>query len=121
MVWPNRYSSLWHMIAAPVVWAVHFCAVYGGTALVCARMDAPGLARIGIAAASVVALGLIWWIGRRAWRQWDYASRANRTHGGPRAEDRREFLGHSAWLLAIVSAIGVIFVSLPALFIESCL
>ena len=121
MSWPHRYSSLWHMIAAPIVWAIHFGTVYGWTAAICARAGAPGAARSGISVATLVALAAIAWLGWRAWLQWDYRPHAPRLHDVPTTEARREFLGHAAWLLSIVSAIGVIFVALPAIFIESCL
>ena len=35
-------------------------------------------------------------------------------------EDRHRFLGHAAFLLSIISFIGVVFVSLPLLFIGGC-
>ncbi|ETX30394.1 hypothetical protein [Roseivivax isoporae] len=116
-----RESSLWHMISAPTIWALHFCVVYGWTASVCARGPDPAAARLGIGIATAVALLGIAVVGWRAWRQWDYLDDYDYEHDGPSVEDRREFLGHAGWLLAIVSAIGVIFVGMPALFIETCL
>jgi hypothetical protein len=122
MVLPHfRYSSLWHMIAAPVIWAAHFAAVYAWTAIACAKLNSVASARTGIAVFSAVALIVILWLGWHAWRQWDFPADGDDVHDRPTAEDRREFLGHAAWLLAVVSAIGVIFVTLPVLFIESCL
>lgn len=118
---PARYSSLWHMIAAPTVWAVHFCVVYGWTASACAHWDSAAAARIGILAATLAALAVIIVLAWRAWRQWDYPTRHDYVHDQPGDNDRREFLGHAGWLLALVSAIGVTFVALPAVFIESCL
>lgn len=117
----DRHSSLWHMIAAPVVWALHFCVVYGWTAVTCARTGDADTARLGIAAATVVAMVLIVVIGWRAWKQWDYTDDYDYVHDAPTEEHRREFLGHAGWLLAIVSAIGVMFVASPAYFIGTCL
>lgn len=118
MAHPHR--SLWHMIAAPVVWAVHFVGVYGWTAVVCARLGEPGLARTGTLLMSLVALGLISVLGWRAWRQWGYERYGDHIHDRPTVQDRREFLGHSGLLLALVSGIAVIFVTMPVLFIGSC-
>ncbi|SLN12662.1 hypothetical protein ROJ8625_00341 [Roseivivax jejudonensis] len=117
----RREESLWHMIAAPTVWALHFCLCYGWTASVCARTDDVTAARVGIALVSAAALVAIAVIGWRAWRQWDYLDDFDYEHDRPTVEDRREFLGHAGWLLALVSGIGTLFVASPALFIESCL
>lgn len=117
----TRHSSLWHMIAGPIVWALHFAAVYGWTASVCARTTDPAAARTGIAVLTLVALLLIAVIAWRAWLQWDFLDDRDYEHDRPSVEDRREFLGHAGWLLAIVSAIGVIFVAMPAFFVGTCL
>ena len=66
----HRHSSLWHMILAPTVWAVHFCVVYGWTAVQCARAGGPDAARTGILIATAVALMAIVVLGWKAWRQW---------------------------------------------------
>ena len=42
----DRRSSLWHMIAAPIAWSLHFCVVYGWTASVCARGPDPAAAGV---------------------------------------------------------------------------
>ena len=116
-----REKSLWHMVAAPVVWALHFVCVYGWTAVTCANTGAAADARVGVAALTVIALAIIVFVAWRAWRQWDYADDWDYEHEAPTDEHRREFLGHAGWLLAIVSAVGVVYVALPAVFIGSCL
>ena len=118
---PYRHSSIWHMIAAPIVWAIHFALVYGWTALSCARWGGENDARWGVFLLTVVAVALIVVIGWRAWRQWDYLTDYEYIHDQPTREHRKEFLGHAGWLLAIVSAIGVVFVAAPAFYIRSCL
>lgn len=117
----HRHSSLWHMILAPTVWAVHFCVVYGWTAVQCVRAGGPDAARTGVLLATAVALVVIVVLGWKAWKQWDYLDDFDYVHDQPTTEHRREFLGHAGWLLAIVSAIGVGFNALPAIFIRSCL
>ncbi|MEY8840444.1 hypothetical protein AB9K41_15595 [Cribrihabitans sp. XS_ASV171] len=120
MLW-NRNRTLWPMISAPIVWAVHFCLTYWLGASACAHLGTATPARIAIAVVTALALGLIIFLGWRAWLQWDYRSDRDYVHDGPSTEDRRNFLGHAGWLLAVVSAIGVIFVALPAIFIRSCI
>jgi len=116
----NRHESLWYMIFAPGVWAVHFVAVYGWAAVICAKGAPFALARGGIAVLTIIALGLILWHGVLAWRQWDFLDDGDHVHDRPTTNDRREFLGHAGLLLAIVAFVGVVFVSLPALLIGNC-
>lgn len=114
-------ESLWRIILAPVAWAMHFVICYAAAAVVCAK--APGLVdslRLGIGALTLLALGLIGWLGRRAWRQWDVLNTGDYRNPLGEAEDRHQFLGHAAVLLALISAIGVTYVALPAIFLETC-
>lgn len=118
---PYRHKSIWHMIAAPIVWAIHFALVYAWSALSCARWGEESDARLGVLLLTLVALVAIVVIGWRSWRQWDYLTDYDHVHDQPTTEHRREFLGHAGWLLSIVSAIGVTFVAAPAFYIRSCL
>ena len=117
----HRSRNLWQMVIAPIIWSLHFVAVYGFTAVACAKAGDAALARGGVAALTLVALAAILFVGWRAWRQWDYLDDFDYDHGGQSDEDRREFLGHVGVLLAAISGIGVIYVALPAVFIGSCL
>jgi hypothetical protein len=115
-------ASLWRIALPPSVWAVHFVVCYASAALWCAKLDAAelGALRIWIGLCTVVALVIIGWLAWRAWRQWDFLDDRDHEHGGAHAEDRHEFLGHAAFLLAILSVVGVIYVALPAIFAASC-
>ena len=117
-------DSIWRITFAPLVWTLHFVISYGTTAVWCAKLAVPGapipLLRLGIGALTVLALALIAWVGWRAWRQWDFTDDWDYVHEEGVSEERHEFLGHAAFLLAIVSFIGVIYVAMPALFIGSC-
>jgi hypothetical protein len=117
---PFRHKSIWHMVLAPVVWSLYFATVYAITAIDCAKSGALDVAPIAIAALTLLALVLIAVLTWRSWRQWDYLSDYTYVHDKPTAKHRREFLGHAGFLLGVVSAIAVIFVALPALFIGSC-
>lgn len=33
----DRNRSLWHMILAPTIWAIHFCVTYATAAIFCAK------------------------------------------------------------------------------------
>ncbi len=118
---PFRHRSIWHMVAAPTVWTLHFATIYAITAVDCSKTGTPDIARPAIAVLTLLALAAIGWIAWRAWVQWDYPTDQDYVHDRPTVEDRREFLGHAGFLLSLASAIGVTFVAMPALFIRSCL
>ncbi len=114
-------ESLWRITLAPATWAVHFVICYAAAAVVCAKApDSIGTLRLGIGALTLLALGLIGWLGWRAWVQWDVRTTGDYRNPLGEAEDRHQFLGHAAVLLSVISALGVLYVALPALFIRSC-
>ena len=125
VAYDERADSLWMLIVAPTLWAAHFLLCYIATAVVCAGAADPAAPveslRLGIAVVTGIAVLLILLVGWRAWRQWDYLDDKDYEHDLAREEDRHEFLGHAAFLLAVVSLIGVVYQALPALFIGSCL
>ncbi|WP_145106954.1 hypothetical protein [Cereibacter sediminicola] len=117
-------ASLWKITFAPTIWAVHFVTCYAAAAVFCARF--PGaeaqvhLLRWGIALLTLVALAGIVLVGISAWRQWDFLDDYDYAHAGGNSEDRHEFLGHAAFLLAIVAFVGTVYTALPALFSGTC-
>lgn len=114
-------ESLWRITLAPVTWVAHFVTSYALTSVICAKApDRLDAARFGLAAATVLALAVILWLGLRAWRQWDLRNSGDFSNALGEAEDRHQFLGHAAVLLAIISAIGVIYGALPVLLLDSC-
>ncbi|WP_163850133.1 hypothetical protein [Pseudooceanicola aestuarii] len=113
-------ASLWRITLAPVAWAAHFVICYGLVAMSCAKGWPITEVRQGLGLFSAAVLLLIAWIGWRALRQWDVRRTGDFVNRRGRAEDRHHFLGHAAFLLAVISFIGVVFVSLPLILIEGC-
>lgn len=117
-------GSLWRITLGPAVWALHFLISYGATAVFCAKFatDAASIAgfRLAVLALGLAAEAVILWIGWRAWRQWDYLASRDYENALGENEDRHQFLGHAAFLLAIVSFLGVLYTAFPIIFIESC-
>ena len=114
-------GSLVRITLAPLIWAAHFVICYGAIAVTCAK--APGWSgpvRLGLIVLTVVALAGIVWIGLRAIRQWNVAGTGTYSNPEGTGGDRHRFLGHAAFLLAVVSGIGVIYVGLPVLMLEGC-
>ncbi len=117
----KRGQSLWHMILAPIIWAVHFCLCYGTAAVWCAKVGAEiGTLRLILGLFTIVALALIAVVAWRAWRRWNYAKGQDYDHAAADTENRRQFLGHAGFLLSGVSAVGVIYVTLPAFLAGGC-
>jgi hypothetical protein len=117
-------TDLWRVIAAPIVWALHFlfCYVYG--AVYCAKagrdasLDGPTLVIVG---ATVVALALIalsthrlWKVRGRSLTDDDFEFE----HNTP--EERHRFLSHVALMLCVLSAVAVLYVAIPMLYLSSC-
>ncbi|PVA05564.1 hypothetical protein [Thalassorhabdomicrobium marinisediminis] len=113
-------TSLWKITFGPLVWAVHFVATYGLTALTCAKGWPLDPLRIGVGVGTVLALAGILWLGWGAWAQWDTLRDREWENDAPTDEDRHQFLGHAAFLLSIISFIGVVYVALPILLFGSC-
>lgn len=119
-----RPPRLWRITLGPLVWGLHFLVSYASTAVYCAKFapaDGDILAfRLAIGGLTLVALGGIAVTGWRAWRQWDFLDDYDYEHDAAVGEDRHEFLGHAGFLLAIIAFFGVVYVTLPVLFIGSC-
>ena len=117
-------ASLVRITLGPLVWAVHLLLSYAATAVFCAKLEAPQEAiealRWGIAGATLLALGVIGWLGLRSWRQWRHGNEDIWDDPEGSSEDRHQFLGHAALLLAVISFIGVVYTALPAFLSASC-
>lgn len=118
-------ASLVRITFGPVVWIAHFVASYAATAVYCAKLvpilGGMGPLRWGIAAATAAALAAIAWAGWHSWRQWRKGNEDTFDDPDDSSEDRHQFLGHAALLLAVISFIGVVYTALPALLSASCL
>ena len=117
-------TDLWRVIAAPVLWALHFLACYLIAAVWCAKLgrDAPlEGARIAVLVATLLALAGIGWSAHGLWRV-----RARSLtdddfefeHNSP--EERHRFLSHVALMLCVLSAVAVLYVAIPAIYLASC-
>lgn len=110
-------SRLLRVILGPLVWALHLLVSYSVAAIWCARAQSAGAdpLRAGLLAGSAVALALLGVLGVSLWRQWRIGRQDRPTDAA-----RFRFLGHVALLLTLVSAVGVVFVTMSAVFAGSC-
>lgn len=115
-------DTLWTLVAAPAVWAVHFLLSYGLAAYVCAPNDdvfrTIGGVRLFIAILTVIALVLITLAFLRAWHDWRWEGEVGHEEATP--EDRERFLEFSTMLLAALSFVGVVLDAAPVLFVADC-
>lgn len=122
--WAEERDSIWRIASGPLIWVAHFVLTYGGTSVVCFKLVefdwAVPFLRGSIGVITLLALAGIGWIAWRSWRQWDYLDDYDYEHDRAVEEDRHEFLGHASFLLAVLSGVGVVYVALPAAFVESC-
>jgi hypothetical protein len=121
---PEHGESFWRLTSGPVIWTVHFVLCYVTAAVWCAKVATPplgslGVARIAIAAYTVVALagiGIAGWVG---WERHSFRG-ATLPHDFDSPDDRHRFLGFAMLLLAGLSAVATVYTALAAVFIETC-
>lgn len=116
-------QSLWLLVAAPSLWALHFLASYVAGAIYCgapSRGGEIGALRLVILAAGVVAALGIGLTARVGWRMYKF-------DGSPppfdrdTPEDRHRFLGVATLLLSALSLVATSYTCLGVLFVPSCL
>ncbi|MGQ7846014.1 hypothetical protein ACUNV4_16145 [Granulosicoccus sp. 3-233] len=116
-------DSLWCIVFSPLVWVFHFLGCYIVTAIVCTKMpeaDSISELRWFILCITLASLAGIAVIGWRSWNQWGFVEDGVKDQYLPTEEHRHEFLAHASFLLSIVSFIGVCYVAIPSMFLDSC-
>lgn len=128
-------KGLWTLALSPTIWSVHFLLSYCTAAVWCANVadagDSLTPVRILIAAYTTAALVAIGFVGWRGWKRHTHgrADAAGETEGSPGTgaphdvdtpQDRHRFLGFATALLSGLSAVAVVYESLPAMFIGTC-
>jgi hypothetical protein len=117
-------TDLWQVIAAPIIWALHFLFSYVYAAIYCekagrdASLAAPTLVISGATALALLLIGLsgyqLWQVRARSLTDDDFEFE----HNSP--EERHRFLSHVALMLCLLSAVAVVYVTIPMLYLSSC-
>jgi hypothetical protein len=117
-------TDLWRVIASPIIWAVHFLFCYVVAAVYCekagrdASLDDIRLWIIGATILALAAIGLsthhLWRVRARSVTDDDFEFE----HNTP--EERHRFLSHVALMLCVLSAVAVLYVVIPMLYLSSC-
>lgn len=116
-------ESLWWLALSPGIWVVHFLASYITVAIWCEKAVPEGGplggARAAVVVYTVLALAGIAATGVRAWRR--HAIEASTVpHDFDTRDARYRFLGFAVFLLSALSAVAIVYVALPFVFIGSC-
>ena len=125
MTYPEHRESLWALIVAPSIWALHFVLSYASASVWCAKAgDASaslGGVRTAIAMYTAMALVGIAVTGVVGFRRHGPDRGLEATgHDFDSPEGRHRFLGFAMMLLAGLSAVATIFTALPVVFIDTC-
>lgn len=117
-------TDLWRVIAAPIIWALHFLFCYVYVAVFCAKagrdaqLEHPMVVVIIMTMVALALIGLlthqIWQVRARSLTENDFEFE----HNTP--EERHRFLSHVALMLCILSAIAVLYVTIPVLYLSTC-
>ena len=113
------------MIAAPIVWAVHFLLLYLLVSLACGfgwtRADRFGLgpAEWGAVVATAVALTLIGYVAAVNVAKYRRARAVSDRSGAP-GESVSGFIALTAVLLCMLSAVAVVWAAMPVLLLPTC-
>ena len=117
-------ESLWAMIIAPTIWALHFLACYILAAIFCAKAGTPAAdlasVRWWIAGLTVAALAGIAACAVQAFRLGHFREGKAAPHDADTIQDRLRFLAYATLLLSGLSFVATLFVALPAVFVASC-
>lgn len=117
-------TDLWRILISPLIWAVHFLACYITVAVFCEKMGraaALGPAEIAVIVYTLLALAGIGW---STWGLWRVRGRSltdndfEYEHNTP--EERHRFLSHVALILSVLSAVAIIYVAIPMIYLTSC-
>ena len=123
MIFFGTKHTLYTLVTAPTVWAIHFLIAYPTAAVMCVRVTPQaglGPARIVIAVVTVLALAIITATGTSGWRHSGGVVAADDPLDDDTDGSRQRFLANATLLLAGLSFVGVVYVALPAVIFESC-
>jgi hypothetical protein len=117
-------TDLWSVIISPIIWALHFLVCYISAAIYCEKFGRDASLdniRTLVIVVTLAALGGILWSTIRLWRvrgrsltdgDFEYE------HNTP--EERHRFLSHVALMLCLLSAVAVLYVTIPILYLSTC-
>jgi hypothetical protein len=122
---PASFRAAWLLLlAGPVLWALHFMAVYLVAEAACSAGDStaevlglPWLSFVTVVA-TVVAAAATLILSVVAWRYW--RARTDDPTGWIAGDERNAGLALGGFLLGLMFTVAILFVGLPAAFLDPC-
>lgn len=125
---PRARRRIALFLAGPVIWSLHFMAVYlvveagcsgGGQGLEVFAPPVPTVVTLAATAAAFAASLVAAWLAYRGWRA-DRHATGPQDGTGLEPVDPGGSLALAGWLLSLLAAVHILFVGLPALVLPAC-
>lgn len=120
---PEHKENILLLTLGPVIWAAHFLLSYATASVWCGKIVGAGgplgASRGAIVVYTMVAVvgaTLVAWIGYRRHR----VGNGSLPHDDDTPEDRHRFLGYASFLLAVLSAVAIVYAGFVTLFFGDC-
>lgn len=114
-------GSIWILVAAPTLWAIHFVASYVLAATWCAKvgqsLSGPAWIIVGMGA---VCIALILWLAVIAIRRYGAVFLIFEEITESSKKGRDKFIGHVSLLLCTLSAVAILFTVIPGFVFSTC-
>jgi hypothetical protein len=115
-------QSLWTLTVGPAIWAGHFLASYIAAAVWCGTAGAQarfGSMTIVFAVATALALAGVAGAAWGGWQRYNHGE-AVPSHHKDTPEDRHRFLGLATLLLAVLSAVSIVYTAVAVAMLRGC-
>lgn len=115
-------QTLWALASAPAIWLAHMLVTYITAAVWCGMADPQASPRglLGaFVALTVVALAGVTWIAWGGWERYNHGD-AVPSHHKDTPEDRHRFLGLATLLLALLSAVAILYGAVAVAMLRGC-
>jgi hypothetical protein len=115
-------QSLWVLTVGPAIWAGHFLASYIAAAVWCGNVGAHarfGSVSVVFALATALALAAVAWVAWGGWTRYNYGE-AVPSHHKDTPDDRHRFLGLATFLLAVLSAVSILYTAVAVAMLRGC-
>jgi hypothetical protein len=118
----ERRQGLWGLTVGPAVWAGHFLSSYIAAAVWCGNAGTHarfGATSLVFAAATALALAAVAWVAWDGWTRYSHGE-AVPSHHKDTPEDRHRFLGLATLLLALLSAVSILYTAVAVAMLRAC-
>ena len=115
-------QSLWSLTMGPAIWAGHFLASYAAAAVWCGNAGAHarfGSVMVVFAVVTLLALAAVTWVAWGGWTRYNHGE-AVPSHHKDTPEDRHRFLGLATLLLAVLSAVSILYTAAAVAMLRGC-